>query len=59
MVQKVTAKCEFEAGLCHAKNGKLCQPSSKCVFQLGKDKAGKGEGWALPFISCAQDTVGL
>ena len=21
--------------------------------------AEKGEGWALPFISCAQDTVGL
>ena len=28
-------------------------------FELGKDKAAKGEGWALPFISCAQDTVGL
>ena len=25
----------------------------------GKDKAAKGEGWAPPFISCAQDTVGL
>ena len=23
-------------------------------FELGKDKAAKGEGWALPFISCAQ-----
>ena len=23
------------------------------------DKAAKGEGWAPPFISCAQDTVGL
>ena len=22
-------------------------------------KAAKGEGWAPPFISCAQDTVGL
>ena len=28
-------------------------------FELGKDKAVKGERWALPFISCAQDTVGL
>ena len=27
--------------------------------ELGKDKAAKGEEWALPFISCAQDTVGL
>ena len=25
-------------------------------FELGKDKAAKGEGWAPPFISCAQDT---
>ena len=39
----------------------LCQPSSKWVlfFQLGKAKAVKGEGWAPPSISCAQDTVGL
>ena len=39
----------------------LCQPSRKWVpfFELGKDKAAKGEGWAPPFISCAQDTVGL
>ena len=27
------------------------------LFELGKAKAAKGEGWA--FISCAQDTVGL
>ena len=35
--------------------------SSKWVpfFELGKDKAAKGEGWAPPFISCAQDTAGL
>ena len=31
MVQKVTVKHEFEAGLCHAMTGKLCQPSSKWV----------------------------
>ena len=28
-------------------------------FELEMDKAAKGEGWAPPFISCAQDTVGL
>ena len=28
-------------------------------FELGKDKAAKGEEWAPPFISYAQDTVGL
>ena len=28
-------------------------------FELGKDKAAKGDGWASPFFSCAQDTVGL
>ena len=28
-------------------------------FELGKDKAAKREGWAPPFISCAQYTVGL
>ena len=40
----------------------LCQLSNKWVpffFELGKAKAAKGEGWAPPFISCAQDTVGL
>ncbi|MEW8547075.1 MAG: hypothetical protein AB2693_26465 [Candidatus Thiodiazotropha sp.] len=33
----------------------LCRP----FFELGKVKAVKGEEWAPPFISCAQDTVGL
>ena len=28
-------------------------------FELGKAEAAKGEEWAPPFISCAQDTVGL
>ena len=39
----------------------LCQLSSKWVpfFELGKAKAAKGEEWAPPFISCAQDTVRL
>ena len=52
MVQKVAVSREFEARLRHAATGK---PS----LSLGKDKAAKGEGWAPPFISCAQDTVGL
>ena len=29
------------------------------VLNQGMIKAGEGEGWALPFICCAQDTVGL
>ena len=28
-------------------------------FELGKDKAAKGEGWALSFVCYAQDKVGL
>ena len=28
-------------------------------FEYGKDKAAIGEGWAPPFISFAQDTMGL
>ena len=53
MMQKVPERCEFEAGLRYATTGKLCQPSSKWV------PFAKGEGWAPPFISCAQDTVKL
>ena len=61
MAQQVAVKLEFEAGLRHATTGKLYQPSSKWVpfSKLGKDKAVKGNRWAPPFISCAQDTVGL
>ena len=61
MVQKVAVLRKFEAWLRHVATGKLCQPSRKffTFFELGKDKAAKGEGWAPPFISCAQDTVGL
>ena len=29
------------------------------LFRIRKDKAAKEEGWAPPFTSCAQDTVGL
>ena len=28
-------------------------------MEISAEKAAKGEGWALPFINCAQDTVGL
>ena len=37
----------------------FCQTGSKWVpfFELGKDEAAKGEGWASPFICSAQDTV--
>ena len=62
MVQKVALKRELEVGLCYVTTGKLSlstQPLIGTFFELGKDKAGKGEGWAPPFISCAKDTVGL
>ena len=62
MMQKVTVSREFKAPLCHAATGKLSlstQQKMGTFFQLGKDKAAKGEGWAPPFISCAQDTEGL
>ena len=58
MVQNVAVSREFEARLCHAATGKLSL-STQHLFELGKDKAAKGEGWAPPFISCAEDTVGL
>ena len=53
---------EFEARLRHAATEKLSlstQQKMGTFFELGNDKAAKGEGWAPPFISCAQDTVGL
>ena len=62
MVQKVAVSREFEARLRHAATGKLSlstQQKMGTFFELGKDKAAKGEGWAPPFISCAQDKVGL
>ena len=52
----------IEARLRHAATGKLSlstQQKMGTFIELGKDKAAKGEGWAPPFISCAQDTVGL
>ena len=62
MVQEVAASHEFEARLRRAATGKLSlstQQKMGTFFKLGKDKAVKSEGWAPPFISCAQDTVGL
>ena len=61
-VQNVAVSREFEARLRHAATGKLSlstQQKMGTFFELGKDKTAKGEGWAPPFISCAQDTVGL
>ena len=60
-MQKVAVSREFEARLRHAATGKLSlsiQQKMGTFFELGKDKAAKGEGWAPPFISCAQDTSG-
>ena len=52
MVQKVTRRSEIQPGLCHPTTGNL-DVNSKW------NKAVQGEGWGLPFIRCAQDTVGL
>ena len=32
---------------------------NRYLFRITEAKAAKGEGWAPPFISCAQDAVGL
>ena len=62
MVQKVAISRELEAWLRHAATEKLSlstQQKMGTFFELEKDKAAKGEGWAPPFTSCALDTVGL
>ena len=62
MMQKVAVSREFEARLRHAATEKLSlstQQNMGTFFELGEDKGAKGEGWAPPFVSCAQDTVGL
>ena len=60
MVQKVAVRCEFEAGLRHGRLENSANPAvNGCLFRIRKDEAAKGEGCARPFISCAQDTVGL
>ena len=50
-----------EAGLHHAKEleNSINPAVNGTFFELGKDKAGKGEAWAPPFTRCAQNTVGL
>ena len=56
MVQKCAVTLEFDARLRHAATGKLSlstQQKMGTFFELGKDKAAKGEGWAPPFITCA------
>ena len=50
MVQKVAVSREFEARLRHVATGKLspsAQQKMGTFFELGKDKAVKGEGWAF------------
>ena len=60
MVQKVAVLREFEARLRLENSLSLStQQKMGTFFELEKDKAAKGEGWAPPFISCAQDTLGL
>ena len=48
MVQKLAVSREFEARLRHAATEKLSlstQQKMGTFFELGKDKATKGEGW--------------
>ena len=62
MVQTDAVKHKVEAGLRHATTGKLSRSAQQKMgtfFELRRDKAVKGEGLAQPFISCAEDTVGL
>ena len=61
MVQKVAVSCEFRGSAAPCGDWKTLSTQQKMgtFFELGKDKAAKVEGWAPPFISCAQDTVGL
>ena len=61
MVQKVACRVSSRLGCAMRRlENSLSTPQKMgTFFELGKDKAAKGEGWAPPFISCAQDTVGL
>ena len=59
-------KLKFEALLRYTKTikcvkfqGVWCRGFKVGIFRISPNKAAKGEGWAAPFISCAQDTVGL
>ena len=60
MALKVALSRELEARPCSDWKTLSVNPAvNGTFFELGKDKAAKGEGWAPPFISCTQDTVGL
>ena len=50
---------EFEAGFRYPTTEKLSMPTQQLMgtfFESEKDKAAKGERWALPFICCAKDS---
>ena len=50
MAKSGSVKREFAAGLRHVATGKLSLSTQQYMgtfFALGKDKAGKGEGWPL------------
>ena len=53
--RKLPEDCEFKTGLCHPMTGKLSVSAQQLMGTFkGKDKAVKGDGWALPFICCDQ-----
>ena len=43
----------------HSHSNSVISIISMYIIISYKHKAAKGEGWAPPFISCAQDTVGI
>ena len=62
MVHKIDVKREFAPGLRHMTTENLSlstQQKMGTFSDLGKAKQSKQEVWALPFIRCANDTVGL
>ena len=54
MVQKVAVRL----GLAMRRHFSVDPAVNWHLFELGKAKVAKGEGWAPPFISCVQDTLG-
>ena len=62
MVQKVAASLSVQGWALSFDDWKtlsVYQQYMGTFFEFGKDKAAKRDGWAPPFISCAQDTVRL
>ena len=62
MAQKVAIKASVRSWASPCDDWKALSVSpvvNGYLFELGKDNAAIGEGWAPPFISCAQDTVRL